>query len=490
MSSVSAWNKYPVAVIVLGIAALPPRAAPAQNVPLGFILPELLGQTITLQTSSLADQNHTAHFQPDPESGQLVVPAQVNGALLTLLSTYPVGTPAGGFTYIFDPALGTLTRSSDSFGPSFAERALTAGRGKVNVGFGYQHAAYDTFEGLNLRQRGERGMTFYIPHNDCCSPGAAGATRPDGSRLTPPFEGDVIEAQLALDLVSDTSTLFASYGVSDRLDIGVVVPFVRVTLDASVLARIERLATEADPSVHAFPGNADRQLYTMSGTAAGLGDIVVRSKYAFTSGTPFGLAAAVEARLPTGDESNLLGTGGVQTKLFGIASFHRGPVSPHVNVGYAFSSKGALPDLTPDDDEARLRDEIVATVGADVALTSRVTASFDVLSRTLRDAGRMRMGERTFEYQLTGTGSGGGGGGGGGGSGGGGNQPAPPATTLTRTFNELTFTGGNLQLYLGAAGIRFNPWRTLLVTANLLFPMTEAGVRDRVTPAIGIDYVF
>jgi hypothetical protein len=45
-------------------------------------------------------------------------------------------------------------------------------------------------------------------------------------------------------------------------------------------------------------------------------------------------------------------------------------------------------------------------------------------------------------------------------------------------------------MYLGAAGIRFNPWRTLLVTANLLFPMTDSGLRDRVTPAIGIDYVF
>ena len=485
MSSVSAWKKYRIAAIVLCIAARPPVVAQAQNIPLGLILPELLGQTITLQASPLADQNHTAHFQPGED--QLEVPAQVNGALLTLLSTYPVGTPAGGFTYIFDPALGTLTRSSDSFGPSFAERALTTGRGKVNIGFGYQHAAYDTFEGLNLRQR---GLTFYIQHTDCCSAGSAGATRPDDSRLTPPFEGDLIEAQLALDLVSDTSTVFASYGVSDRLDIGVVVPFVRVTLDASVLARIERLATEADPTVHAFAGNADRQLYTMSGTAAGLGDIIVRSKYAFTSGNPLGLALAAEARLPTGDESNLLGTGGVQTKLFGIASFHRGPVSPHVNAGYAFSSRGALPTATLHEEEARLHDEIVATVGTDVAITSRVTASFDVLSRTLRDAGRMRMAERTFEYALAGTGAGGGGGGGGGGSGGGGNQPPPPPTIRTATFNELQSGGGNLQLYLGAAGIRFNPWRTLLVTANLLFPMTDAGLRDRVTPAIGIDYVF
>ena len=120
--------------------------------PLSSILPELLGNTITLLPSNLPDQpNHIAHFRPGAD--QLQVPAQVNQALLTLLSTYPLGSPSGGFTYTFDPALGSLTRSSNSFGPSFAERALTTGRGKVSVGFGYQHALYDTFEGLNLRQR-------------------------------------------------------------------------------------------------------------------------------------------------------------------------------------------------------------------------------------------------------------------------------------------------------------------------------------------------
>jgi hypothetical protein len=29
---------------------------------------------------------------------------------------------------------------------------------------------------------------------------------------------------------------------------------------------------------------------------------------------------------------------------------------------------------------------------------------------------------------------------------------------------------------------------TNLVSANLLFPLTQAGLRDRVTPSIGIDY--
>jgi hypothetical protein len=91
--------------------------AKSQDTPLSSILPELLGNTITLLPSNLPDQpNHVAHFQPGDD--QALVPTQVNQALLTMLSTYPLGSPSGGFTYTIDPALGTLTRSSDSFGPS------------------------------------------------------------------------------------------------------------------------------------------------------------------------------------------------------------------------------------------------------------------------------------------------------------------------------------------------------------------------------------
>ena len=130
------------------------------------------------------------------------------------------------------------------------------------------------------------------------------------------------------------------------------VPFVRVELDASMLATIQRLSTEQEPTVHVFDGGSpDQRLFRLGGSASGLGDIMLRAKYAFTQRRTLGLAAAVEARLPTGDETNLLGTGGVQTRIFGIASLNRGPFSPHVNVGYTFSTDGSIPGAT-------LRDEI------------------------------------------------------------------------------------------------------------------------------------
>jgi len=55
---------------------------------------------------------------------------------------------------------------------------------------------------------------------------------------------------------------------------------------------------------------------------------------------------------------------------------------------------------------------------------------------------------------------------------------------------EFQLEPGNLNLATGNAGIRFRPFRTLLVSASLLFNLTDAGLRDRVTPVISVDYAF
>jgi len=457
----------------------PALAHAQERLPLAEILPQLLGNAVILQPTNLPDQpNHQAHFKPGLP--QLEVPRQFNRTLLTLLSTSPVASPSGGFTYTFDPAMGTFTRTSESFGPTFAERALTIGRGRVSVGYGYQHATYDTFEGLNLRQRGS--VKFYVPHVDCCSRGGGTVAQGDGSLLTPAFEGDLVRAELALNLSTDSSVFAVNYGVHERVDLGVVVPFLRVQMGASVLATVERLSTAAEPEIHAFSGaDPDRALFSASGSASGLGDIVLRSKYRVVSTAGGGLAAALDVRVPTGDESNLLGTGGVQTKLYAIGSFTRGTLSPHLNAGYTFSTRGALADT-------RLRDEINVAAGFDWAITPRATLAVDWVGRSLQNAGRLREADKTFSYAMGGTGTGVGGSGSGGGGGGGGSRPVDVVNTTVR--RELQFERGNLNLSFGSVAFRFSPWRSILVTAGLLVPFTEAGLRDRVTPIIGIDYGF
>src|SRR5687768_2375642 len=42
------------------------------------------------------------------------------------IATAPFGTSSGGFVFKLDPATGLLARTTTTFGPSFAERALTS----------------------------------------------------------------------------------------------------------------------------------------------------------------------------------------------------------------------------------------------------------------------------------------------------------------------------------------------------------------------------
>src|SRR5207248_3137147 len=70
-----------------------------------------------------------------------------------------------------------------------------------------------------------------------------------------------------------------------------------------------------------------------SGTAVGFADMVVRTKYTVFNDDATALAAAVDVRLPTGREQDLLGAGSTSVKLTAIGSVEQGPVSAHTNAG-------------------------------------------------------------------------------------------------------------------------------------------------------------
>lgn len=246
-------TQKPAALLVAIVVAVLTVAGPAraQDVPLAQILPDLVLRDIVLQRG-MAGPPHQAHFSPltnEPNNPVVGIVESFNGQVATQFSIFPLGSSTGGLTYVFDESVGTFRRSSSSFGPLFAKRALTIGRRKLSAGFNYQHTSYDTFEGQNL---GDGSIKFYLRHQDCCgfadpANGAGFMVQPAGTRLDPPFEGDLIEAALSLKATTHTTAVFANYGVTDRWDVGAAVPLVRVNLDASVRALILRLVTCDNP---------------------------------------------------------------------------------------------------------------------------------------------------------------------------------------------------------------------------------------------------
>ena len=181
-----------VLFIVLAIALCSSRPLFAQETPLSEILVNLIQADVRLAPPppNTPFASHEAHFLPGTD--QVLTPFLFNQAIVSQLSTYPLGTPAGGFTYTFDPGLGTYSRTSSTFGPSFLERALTIGRGRFNIGASYQHASFSSFEGKDL----EGGnIKFYLTH------------QPTGGAF---FEGDLVETALDLQLKTDTFSLLAN----------------------------------------------------------------------------------------------------------------------------------------------------------------------------------------------------------------------------------------------------------------------------------------
>jgi hypothetical protein len=507
------FSRKQQAFLLVGLAlSLPPRAS-AQNAdaPLAQLLPRLLSEAVTMPSTAagVAGNPHEAHFLPDV--AQLEAPYALNAALVSQLATFPLGSSSGGFTYTGDPVTGVPERSSNNFGPAFAERALTIGRGRFSVGFNYQFVEYDRFEGLSLP---DREVAFYLRHNECCGfpPPPEGNQNPDGTPRpgaavvptidsNPAFEGDLVEARLSLTARTQTMAFFANYGLTDRLDVSVAIPLVRVELDATMDSTLIRLGTGENRAVHSFAsagfgGDPDRRTSGESGSASGLGDILFRGKYNFWTQPGGGLAVAVDLRLPSGDEENLLGTGATQIRPSIIYSQDYGRISPHFNIGYTLS-RGSLSGkvgqyslgdelpppiatapnayLTVFRGEAPgasrtnldIPDEVNTTVGVVVGASPRVTVSFDAIGRTLLSVNRFGLVPQTYTFRTVNGGP-----------------------TSTRTFEplDLTTRDSRLNLWLGVVGAKLNVARTLLLTANVLFALNNQGLHPKPTLVLGVDY--
>ena len=467
------------ALLAAALTLVAPAALTAQT-GLRDLLTDFLQHGITLAPPPLVGgTSHVAHFNSLDQTQFLAV-RQFNQELALQLSSYPLASSAGGFSYRFDPALGTFTRATESFGPIYAERADTIGKGKSNLGLNYSHFDFSRINDLSLKD-GDLKLAFQ--HVDV------------GKYI----EGDVITADLSLKVTSDIVAFVMTYGVSDRFDIAAAIPIVKVGLSASTNATIQRLATGpcpggtpscSDTPIHRFPGDATSETFQDSGSATGVGDIVLRGKFRVAEGSAGGLALGADFRLPTGEERDLLGTGVWQARASLVWSVHLGALSPHVNGGYTWSTNPS-DDRTPEEKNPpnggaplprlTIPDEVDYTVGFDWAVHPRVTVAFDVIGRTFLHTQIVQVQDQTFTA-VTGD------------SNGGDCHCTPegqqPPQTVTAQFPRLTTTQGDLNTLLGSFGLKVNPFANLLVTANVLFSLNRQGLQFNIAPLIGVDYSF
>src|SRR5437867_1735552 len=177
-------------------------------------------------------QLHADHFIPAAraENGSLI--SFLSNAVSGNVANIPVSATSGGSTFRFEG--GVPVRTSVSPGPVFAERAQTLGRGRVFVGANVNHLHFATLRGVSLD-----GIELTFTHENVTGPvcdSIVGAScTPYG---VPMLENDVIAVRLALDLDMTVTSFFMSFGLLDRVDVGVVLPIVSTSLHGTSDAEI------------------------------------------------------------------------------------------------------------------------------------------------------------------------------------------------------------------------------------------------------------
>src|SRR3989449_1715942 len=389
-----------------------------------------------------AIQLHANHFIPAAraENGSLI--SFISNAVSGNVANIPVSATSGGSTFRFEG--GVPVRTSVSPGPVFAERAQTLGRGRVFVGANVNHLHFATLRGVSLN-----GIEMTFTHENVTGPvcdSIVGAScTPYG---VPMLENDVIAVRLVLDLDMTVTSFFMSFGLMDRVDIGVVLPIVSTSLRGTSDAQIFPFG--GTTAQHFFGGTpANPQLSTsrfVDGSATGIGDIAARVKVSVTQTERTTFAVLGDIRVPTGSEDDLLGSGDVAARGLGILSARFGAFSPHANIGYLFRS-GDLQNSA-----------VLATVGFDHVMAPWATMAVDLVSELQVGESKLRLpGIVTYDLPF---------------------RRTLDPTNIPRQRDDQTNA---------SFGFKFATGSGVMLIANTLWPLNRGGLRPNVLWTAGLE---
>ena len=303
------FSRTAVSIIAAVIAASPAQVL-AQTSNTTGNLQDLVsdlygGNGITLDPTIVF---HTAHFSASSQA------ALNNLSNIISASIGPASFNSTVSAISFDIEEGVPVRSQESLGPIVAERASTIGKNRLNIGVSYTNVNYKRLNGSRLNS-----LQLVLTHDQ---------------QFNLPYELDTIVLNLDLRLKQQIFAFIGTYGVSNNLDIGVVVPLMKI--DGYVRSQA-MIVDSGGGGLHRFGGTVNPVSVNQQ-SATGVGDLIVRAKYVFTKGSDkvIDFGALLQASLATGDEKDLLGAGSSSIFLGGIVSANLGKINPHLNFGYEY----------------------------------------------------------------------------------------------------------------------------------------------------------
>jgi hypothetical protein len=388
---------------------------------------------------------HGTHFLPSVAAENGSVIAFVTGALGASVANVPIGATTSGETFRFEG--GVPVSTSTSAGPIFGERAQTLGKGRVLAGLNRSAFHFSTLRGVPLND-----VELVFTHENVDFDGCSAAQGDDCKKMgVPVLENDVMQFRLDLDIDVAVTSFYVTYGLSDRIDLGVVLPVLNTSLEGRSDAQVVPFG--GPTAAHFFAGTPTDPVLqatrTTSGSTVGVGDVAMRLKVNAHQSERTGIAFLGDARFPTGDEHDLLGAGKFSARAVGVISARFGAFSPHLNAGYLFRA-GNLQN-----------DAVLATAGFDHVLGKRITLAADVVNEFQVGASSLHLPKPV-------------------------NYDAP----FRRTVQPTSIPDIRDDLINGSFGFKFSTASHVLVVTNALFPLNDGGLRAGHTFTLGVEYSF
>jgi hypothetical protein len=388
---------------------------------------------------------HGNHFVPAAVASNGTIISFLTNSIGSNVANVPVSATSGGTTFSFQG--GVPTRTSTSAGPIFGERAQTLGRGRVLAGLSRTGVRFKTLRGVDLDH-----LRFTFTHANSDFPGCDSIAHGDCSLLgVPTLENETIDLNLALDIDLTVTGFLLTYGVTDRIDVGVALPLVSVSLTGNSNAQVNPFGPP--PAVHFFGGTPDNPILTASrsveGSTTGLGDVDARVKVNLRRAEPLSVAVLADVRFPTGSESNLLGSGAFAARGLAILSARFGNFSPHANVGYLY--RGGQFET----------DAVLATAGFDHLLAPWATLAIDVISQ-------LQVGESPLQVP----------------------GPVEIEAPYHRTVIPTVIPDTRDDIVDGSVGVKLTAAPGLTVVGNSEWSLNHGGLRPDVIWTAGLEYNF
>jgi hypothetical protein len=390
-------------------------------------------------------QAHGSHFIPASAASNASVITFITDAISGSVANLPIGSTSGGETFRF--VAGIPVPTSTSSGPIFAERAQTLGRGRVLAGVSRSGFRFSTLRGVDMR---DINLTF--THQNVDFTGCSATFGGDCAKMgVPGFENDVINFRLSMDLDVRVTSTYLTYGLTDRLDVGVVIPVVQTKFQGESQADIVPFG--GTTAAHFFAGTTTDPVLSATrqteGSATGLGDVAVRLKANVRETPTTSFALLVDARFPTGSSKDELGSGAFAARGLGVFTSRYGDFSPHANVGYLIRAG------------ERQNDAVLGTVGFDHLMAQRVTLAVDLVSE-------LQVGDSRLQLP----------------------EPVHIDAPFNRTVRVTDIPDTRDDIVNGAVGFKLVPAKNVTAVVNALFPLNRGGLRADLIYTAGLEYSF